>query len=182
MQKNKTPTELVKLQIEAKNLIEIEGKNQKDVSNILMVSEKTIGSWVEKFKWTSNTAIIVKQKKAKELIVKHGLKQKEAANAVGVSEKTIGCWCKKFQWKADTNFIIPNASQIKYSVSLFAKYFGAITGNGGYDRKINASIDGFIQHVSPAIQLLKEDKEEQWQAKQQEYYRSKIDFNQEWDD
>jgi transposase len=81
-------------QVEAQELFEKRGMQQKDIALQVGVSEKTISDWVTKFKWIKVNDMSVKRKQAMQLL-KQNLQQKEVAKMLGVSEKTMCQWVKK---------------------------------------------------------------------------------------
>ncbi len=114
--------ELQEAKVKAKHLVEVEGKQQKDVAAIVGVSEKTLSNWVIKGKWKKYTVFTAKYNDVKQLVLVQGFQQKEAAQIVGVSEKTIGAWAKKNNWKAKRRHYEKLEPDLKAFVTGFKKY------------------------------------------------------------
>lgn len=100
MAKIRSKIEIEILREKARKLIEGTRDEQKIIAMKLAISQKTLSTWVVKYKWKRYNEMEIKLKHAKQIVLVQGFQQKEAAQIVGVSEKTIGAWAKKNNWKA----------------------------------------------------------------------------------
>lgn len=86
----------------ARHLIADKGYSQKEVSQTIGVSEKTISVWSKKYGWKKLSKpykdMAAKRVKALSLLLV-GYNQKDSAGVVGVSEKCMTQWVVKYNWK-----------------------------------------------------------------------------------
>ena len=115
-------TEARLLRIKAKELFEVKGLSQKQIAEIIKVSEKTISEWKTKNAWYRSSQRLSEQKKAKQLIVILGYNQKETAIMVGVSEKTVGVWAIKYKWQAEREVYLKKESSVSSFVDGFCLF------------------------------------------------------------
>jgi transposase len=101
MGKVKTKQELIDLKAKARELIEMQGLQQKIVAEVIGISEKTICNWIIRHKWKKKSEMLTKRNEARQLVIKQGFHQKEAAQMLSVSEKTISTWSLKYKWKSE---------------------------------------------------------------------------------
>lgn len=94
--------EAIRKRATARHLIADKGYSQKDVSQAIGVSEKTISAWSKKYGW-KNLSKPYRELSAKRVralfFLLLGYSQKDSARAVGVSEKCMTQWVVKYNWK-----------------------------------------------------------------------------------
>ncbi len=91
---------LMELQQQARLLIEVEGKPQREVAKLIDITESTLSEWVSKFKWMSlrKTELLILQEKCRHLIEADGLSVREASQITNVSQPTISTWVANLKW------------------------------------------------------------------------------------
>lgn len=122
MGKVKTKQELIDLKAKARELIEVQGLQQKIVAEVIGISEKTICNLIIRHKWKKKSEMLTKRNQAKQLVVKQGFHQKEAAQMIGVSEKTVSTWAIKYKWKADKIKQVNADVGLKEFIKAFKEY------------------------------------------------------------
>lgn len=122
MAKIRSKIEIESLREKARQLVEGTRYEQKMIAMKLAISQKTLSTWVVKYKWKRYNEMEIKRKRVKDLVLVQGFQQKEAAQIVGVSENTVGEWAKKNNWKAKKRHYEKLEPDLKAFIAGFKKY------------------------------------------------------------